>query len=737
MSILLDKKIQFQTDSSCNKKLKATANDDRAIHNQIFVQFFDRNQTSVEINRQPLKIANEKVEIVANAPATIDIGKLNWKDASFDKSLNPKELGEITVDEIKSILDEQVKSSNCPSGSFFEPRVGCIDIKHFLEIPRMKSFVDIDAIFSSPLKKLILRHENDDAANIQDKSDQKVEKPKLDSSEYLDLTASTSKEIKPEMQILSSQNNNDNLEILGMILQLLEKSSHENDFAGKGGELKNVLYMIEEKLKGRLSSDKQTIDMRSVVEGLKMKLGNQLVHVENSSGNLENSPTKLEISSTPAADGVKEIPLNMMQTADDVVQLISSLTKNHSNNLDSKISVNPSVEFSNEAFSSGLNSLKSTADLFGSQDFNFNFTSPEMIVKNTEPDPEVAGKLEVRASPSSEITFVQPKIQELIPINIVLKIPKDELYKTGEKRHVPLNIDLPSLLMQGSSKDSQHDMSMKILDVKKLENNLQKLLESAFHSQDSPSSDHDQTLEIISNPPENPQHEKIDSQNTISESNHYQAVDDTTVEPVKKKIPQAFLVREIPFRKNFIQENYHQKEQPSSTEKSFVPLIPSIMKSGEKIVKEHKSILSNFLPSFVSGRRSANPQSMTSKDSADEVLKQPRPEIVYKSIVGKTLEDYGTPEQADEVKTTLTDNYSDYSVLSDDIHTSSELPENDSTSPETESSKMSETSAVEEYSTVETSTDHLTELPFIDSFLSSLTEPTTTEDDLEHYDQIS
>lgn len=122
--------------------------DSGKIENKIFVQIFDRNQTSVENERQPIGI-----EVFSQAPPKIDIGKLNWTDASFDKTLNGIDFGKITAEELNKILDQSLKQSNCPLGSFFEEGKGCVSIDTLSVVPSTPNTVDIEAIFNQPLKE--------------------------------------------------------------------------------------------------------------------------------------------------------------------------------------------------------------------------------------------------------------------------------------------------------------------------------------------------------------------------------------------------------------------------------------------------------------------------------------------------------------------------------------------------------------------------------------------------------
>lgn len=110
------------------------------------LQFFDRNQTSATINSQPLEIGN-----VPPTPPKIDIGKLNWTDASFDKSLKAIDFSKITTQEFQKILDETLKHSSCPQGSFYDSSKGCISFENFGIVPQSPRSIDIDALFNRPL----------------------------------------------------------------------------------------------------------------------------------------------------------------------------------------------------------------------------------------------------------------------------------------------------------------------------------------------------------------------------------------------------------------------------------------------------------------------------------------------------------------------------------------------------------------------------------------------------------
>lgn len=107
------------------------------------------NQILFEIKGQPIEIGN------ALTPANkIDIGKLNWTDAKFDKSLNGIDFTKITTEELKKILDETVNHSNCPLGSFYVSDKGCISFKNFGIVPQTPNAIDIDAIFNQPLPSI-------------------------------------------------------------------------------------------------------------------------------------------------------------------------------------------------------------------------------------------------------------------------------------------------------------------------------------------------------------------------------------------------------------------------------------------------------------------------------------------------------------------------------------------------------------------------------------------------------
>lgn len=137
----------------CNKQSKSPKSSDRdgaKIQNQIFVQFFDRNHTSVESNRQTFQIENGKVP---QTPPKIDIGKLNWTDASANFDKDPIDAGNIKVTsaDLEKILEEIMKHTRCPLGSFYDPKKGCVSTSTFGVVPENTNLIDIEAIFNQPL----------------------------------------------------------------------------------------------------------------------------------------------------------------------------------------------------------------------------------------------------------------------------------------------------------------------------------------------------------------------------------------------------------------------------------------------------------------------------------------------------------------------------------------------------------------------------------------------------------
>lgn len=111
------------------------------------------NQMLVEIKGQPIEIGN------APTPANkIDIGKLDWTDAKFDKNLNGIDFSKITAEELKKILDETVNHSNCPLGSFYVSSKGCFSFKNFGIVPQTQNSIDIDAIFNQPLPSVSMEN---------------------------------------------------------------------------------------------------------------------------------------------------------------------------------------------------------------------------------------------------------------------------------------------------------------------------------------------------------------------------------------------------------------------------------------------------------------------------------------------------------------------------------------------------------------------------------------------------
>lgn len=107
------------------------------------------NQILVEIKGEPIKVGN------APTPSNkIDIGKLDWADAKFDKNLQAIDFTKITAEELKKILDETVNHSNCPLGSFYVSSKGCVSFENFAIVPQTPNKVDIEAIFNQPLPNI-------------------------------------------------------------------------------------------------------------------------------------------------------------------------------------------------------------------------------------------------------------------------------------------------------------------------------------------------------------------------------------------------------------------------------------------------------------------------------------------------------------------------------------------------------------------------------------------------------
>lgn len=77
---------------------------------------------------------------------------MNWTDANFDRNLKAIDFTKITAEELKRILDEVVKHSNCPFGSFYDARKGCISLDTFGLVPEAPRVIDIEALFAQPLE---------------------------------------------------------------------------------------------------------------------------------------------------------------------------------------------------------------------------------------------------------------------------------------------------------------------------------------------------------------------------------------------------------------------------------------------------------------------------------------------------------------------------------------------------------------------------------------------------------
>lgn len=138
----------------CNKKPnpEKSSTREKTIQNQIFLQFFDGNGTRVERNREVSENEDENNQNSLPTTPKIDIGKLNWTDAKFDRNLKSIDFKKITVEEFKKILDDVLKNSNCPPGSFYDAQKGCLSIDNFGHVPETSPTVDIEAIFNKPLK---------------------------------------------------------------------------------------------------------------------------------------------------------------------------------------------------------------------------------------------------------------------------------------------------------------------------------------------------------------------------------------------------------------------------------------------------------------------------------------------------------------------------------------------------------------------------------------------------------
>lgn len=677
------------------------------------------------------------------APPKIDIGKLNWRDASFDKNVGAKALGKITAEEMKRILDEVMKLSHCPPGSFYDQSKGCIEFENFRPTQATKNSVEIERFFNQPLQQIKLsdRYKNDERGETKDQRNILM------------------------MQSFPTKNKETETQNFEMIFKSLEKLSRDKNVAAEINEqLKTVLGLIENNLKskndGEVKDEKPTSVQKkqlNLTEKLPKDFEAALISVGTKNEAL-NQPeddvgeTRTMYSSwiEPSSSwmnlvGADSKPSMVMKSSNPQVNEVS---------FEAPFEVNGAVGSENHSLVNpvGWKNIHNTT--------SFNFTSPQINVERTESDSRVFEKFD--AEPVEQVTNskdlgvkIEPKVKEMIPIKIMLNIPKDKFYETAEE---PMKINFPLQFMQDSTTDSKRSAAINMPDIQKLESNLQNLLQNAFVSYGNSGKEGSDSIKAqVKNAAkvsgesylDLPMHLKLHGElDSVSNDDklHEQTENYSRPEPKKSAVKKAFLVRDVTFKSRKFADQptdvAHTEVPHTEIPQTEVPhtqaphethaarngtakleelkhLIPNIVDSGKNILKEKKKIFSSFLPKFFSIRRSgAGVEGTDGKEDPEAVLKYPRPSIVYDSISGKSLNDYLHQDEESVENTNSTGTV---------LETSNNF--SDSVSSTTANSKAPSTTVAPKQND-QSETTSLPPVTLKQHFLM------TTRDDLEHYDHL-
>ncbi|CRK93770.1 CLUMA_CG007298, isoform A [Clunio marinus] len=420
--------------------------------NQIFAQIFDRNQTSVE----PSKVGNEFVGGTQQTTPKIDIGKLNWTEASFDRHLKSVDLSKITVSELKKILDEKIEEeSNCPAGSFHDASKGCVSVKHLPSVSEIPNKNDIKPSLNKPMEQTTNQNIDEDIINTilnQFMSSSKINEKTHAKNIENDLTSLREKPTKAsniEANKKNENDNNKNLQISRNVASKKDKFMENSESFGANqagvvtdsktpalkrnlNEFKFPYDKLEEIFEMILNQNIEN-DLRNQIEGnfLRDKISNQMYdefpssiklsnrNTENLEGNEELIQTIKNLSQLTQPEGI-ETDMKIEKTevnskAPEIVMKLSpnfDVTENDAPNLAMMLS---RIYKSDEKMET-LNSQENLKTTFNKNEkFNLDKLQPNIPKTTTEPfDMNLMTKLsQQEISNKNEKMFSETKTSEL------------------------------------------------------------------------------------------------------------------------------------------------------------------------------------------------------------------------------------------------------------------------------------------------------------------------------------
>lgn len=625
-----------------NKKSKSKKSS-RAIQNQIFLQFFDRNQTSVGINRQPFRVASE---IVPQKTFEIDIGKLNWTDASFDRNLKAIDFTKITAEELKTILDEVILRSSCPLGSFYQEEKGCITIEKFGVVPELPNVIEIESLFNRPLGSLEIA--GNDRVGTQTMKNGNAYIEVVKEKEGDDKETEGGGEGPEEGDIEVIRENVGEVDIEGSNGES-EGSNGESEVSIETPEESNGSFGGSFEITSNREPEGSSIesDSSALSHSVKMGIDPHKLIISAKSGNtgelvlhdleLENLLNQHQIDLQQNLDRLNEFEIAVdegeIPTIASITKEIDELPSEHL-----KINMNAENQLTMPSGVLKISDFDGNGKLELSLDaFKKTFLQQMNILNATEDD----------------AIIVEPQIiKETVPVKFMMKLPGQVL--GAAKAVKPIKFNLPQQRSQGQVKGSTMVINTPSLTAsgKKFGNVVMKLRNEGGRVID------EELVQRFKNI-----FGTEDDKSTSPESTGDVETTADNVGSTMRQRKQAFLVHEVPLihtlvaRKSASANERDDFEKPETATTAAAPnnstafpgLIPAIIKSGKDIGDMKKNILSNFFPRLFTDRRFVASDSTKPKEDIDEIRNNvERPKINYESIEGKTMSDYDTNDTITE-----------------------------------------------------------------------------------------
>lgn len=242
------------------------------------------------------------------------------------------DFSKITAVELKRILDEVVKHSNCPLGSFYDARKGCISLDTYGLVPEAPKIIDIEALFAQPLPSdKIDKKEEDGSIDIDIKTRESLllllnQLNKLRNSKTIQTSEASSQETESQ----SNGNVNKTEEVVGGIdegeIPIVIQSGGENAMRPVM-EIESPDIVVAKQKALKLPSGSVEMKIESdVPNGIELEMGNvmrnvlQNMSVQKAAGNRvvieprivkETFPMKMKLIKNSAKVTKKFNPLKL------------------------------------------------------------------------------------------------------------------------------------------------------------------------------------------------------------------------------------------------------------------------------------------------------------------------------------------------------------------------------------------------------------------------------------------